>query len=81
MNMRFSAIRSLVSSMILIGSNGHRRVLISLYESLQFPIPPLSVQQKLVKEIKMLETPNATAQNVIDNAAAEKQGILKMWLV
>lgn len=61
-------------------SSGHRRVQISFYESLQIPDPSLSVQQKLVKEIENLEAQIAAAQNVIDNAAAMKQGILKKGL-
>ena len=64
----------------MTGSSGHRRVPISFYESLQIPVPPLSVQQKLVKEIEILEAQIATAQNVIDNAAEKKHGILKKWL-
>jgi restriction endonuclease S subunit len=43
-------------------------------------IPPLPIQQQLVKEIEILEAQIATAQNVIDNAAAQKQAILKKWL-
>jgi hypothetical protein len=37
-------------------------------------------QQKLVKEIEILETQITIAQNVIDNAAVKKQRILKKWL-
>lgn len=46
----------------------------------KIPVPPLPVQQKLVEEIEILEAQIATAQNVIDNAAAQKQAILKKWL-
>jgi len=47
---------------------------------MQIPFPSSSVQQKLVKELEILEGQIATAQNVIDNAAAKKQEILKKWL-
>jgi len=40
----------------------------------KFSFPSLSVRQKLVKEIEILETKIATAQNVIENAAANKEG-------
>jgi len=64
----------------MTGSSGHRRVPISFYENLQIPVPSLTVQQKLAKEIEILEAQIATSQNVIDNAAAKKQGILTKWL-
>ncbi|MEJ7822575.1 MAG: restriction endonuclease subunit S [Chitinophagaceae bacterium] len=48
--------------------------------NLKIPVPPLPVQQQLVKEIEILEVQIATAQNVIDNATAQKQVILKKWL-
>ncbi len=48
--------------------------------NLKIPIPPLPIQQQLVKEIEILEAQIATAQNVIDSAAAQKQAVLKKWL-
>jgi type I restriction enzyme M protein len=64
----------------MTGSSDHRRVPISVYENLKIPVPPLPIQQKLVKEIEILEAQIATAQNVIQNAPTQKQQILKMWL-
>jgi restriction endonuclease S subunit len=64
----------------MTGSSGHRRVPISFYESLQIPLPSLPIQQKLVKEIEILEAQITTAQNVINNAPLKKQEILKKWL-
>lgn len=61
-------------------SRGQRRIQISFYESMQIPVPSFFVQQKLVKDIEILEAQIAEAQNVIDNAATKKQGILKRWL-
>lgn len=64
----------------ITGSGGYRRVPISFYESLQIPVPSLSVQQKSVKEIEILEAQIANAQNVIYNTAVKKQEIFKKWL-
>jgi hypothetical protein len=38
------------------------------------------VDQKLVKEIEILEAQIAAAQNIIQQVPAQKQQILKKWL-
>ena len=62
------------------GASGHRRVPISFYENIKIPVPPISEQQKIVEEIAILEAQIATAQNIIENAPAQKAAILKKWL-
>lgn len=64
----------------MTGSSGHRRVPISFYENIIIPVPSLSVQQKLVKELEILEAQIASAQNIIEQAPTQKQQILKKWL-
>jgi type I restriction enzyme M protein len=48
--------------------------------NLRIALPPLPIQQKLVKEIEILETQIATGQNVIQNAAARKKEVLRKLL-
>jgi len=64
----------------MTGASGHRRVPISFYENIKIPAPPISEQQKIVEEIEILEVQIATAQNVIENAPAQKAAVLKKWL-
>jgi len=64
----------------MTGSSGHRRVPVSFYQNLRIPVPPLPVQQKLVEEIEVLEAQIATSHNIINQAPAQKQQVLKKWL-
>ena len=64
----------------MTGSSGHRRVPISFYENIRIPVPSLTIQQKLISEIEILEAQISTAENIIQEAPAKKQQILKKWL-
>jgi type I restriction enzyme S subunit len=64
----------------MTGASGHRRVPISFYESIKIPVPPIEVQKDFVKEIEKLEEKIFEAQKVINNAASQKQAILKKYL-
>ena len=39
----------------MTGASGHRRVPESFYRSLQIPLPPLNIQQKIVEECKKVD--------------------------
>lgn len=47
---------------------------------LQFPMPPLDIQQQLASEVEQLEVKITEAQAVIDNATERKNAILKKYL-
>jgi restriction endonuclease S subunit len=48
--------------------------------NLKIPLPSITEQQKIVKEIELLETQIAQAKITIENAPAQKQAVLKKWL-
>lgn len=64
----------------MTGASGHRRVPISFYEQLSVPVPSIEDQQKIVTEIEALEGEITKAQQIIDNAPAQKIAILKKYL-
>ncbi len=64
----------------MTGSSGHRRVPVGFYESLRLPVPPLAAQKKLVAAIEKLEDRIIAARQVIAEAAARKQEIMKRYL-
>lgn len=64
----------------MTGSSGHRRVPAGFYESLRLPIPPLATQKKLVATIEKLEAQITASRQVIAEAAARKQEIMKRYL-
>lgn len=64
----------------MTGASGHRRVPISFYEQLSVPVPSIEEQQKIVTEIEALEGEITKAQQIIDNAPAQKIAILKKYL-
>lgn len=64
----------------MTGSSGHRRVPISFYENIKIPVPPLSIQGKLVKKVGIFQAQIASAQNIIQQAPTQKQQVLKKWL-
>lgn len=64
----------------MTGSSGHRRVPISFYENLKIAVPPISDQQDIVSEIEIFQAQIATAKKTIEDAATQKQAILKKWL-
>lgn len=43
-------------------------------------LPPIAIQQQLVKEIEILEGQIIDTKNTLNNAQAQKQTILKKWL-
>lgn len=50
----------------MTGASGHRRVPESFYRSLQIPLPPLDVQQKIVEECKKVDEEFNTSRMTID---------------
>ena len=48
--------------------------------SLQIPVPPLDIQQRLAAEVEQLEAEITQAQAVIDNATERKNAILTKYL-
>lgn len=48
--------------------------------NLKIQLPPLPIQQKLAKEIEILEAQIALAENIIQLSPTKKQQILKKWL-
>lgn len=55
-------------------------ITVKTFDIIKIPVPPLSVQQKLVKEIEILEAQIASAENIIQQSPTQKQQILKKWL-
>lgn len=60
----------------MTGSSGHRRVPISFYESLQIPLPPLKVQEKIVSVIESIESRIILMEAKLPYLADKKQAIL-----
>ncbi|HEY9363625.1 MAG TPA: restriction endonuclease subunit S, partial [Chitinophagaceae bacterium] len=48
--------------------------------NLRIALPSLSIQKELIQEIEILEAQISTAKNIIEQAPAQKQQILKKWL-
>ncbi len=64
----------------MTGASGHRRVPASFYEDFKIPVPPLSVQEDLVKEIEILELQITENQQIISTASQQKQAVMKKYL-
>lgn len=65
---------------VMTGASGHRRVPASFYENLLIPVPPLTVQQRLVTRIENFEKVVATAKAILATAPAKKQAIMQRYL-
>ena len=50
----------------MTGTSGHRRVPISFYQDLQIPLPPLSIQQQIVKECEAIDEEYNTSRMTIE---------------
>ena len=55
-------------------------ITVKTFDIIRIPVPPVDIQQKLVKEIEIIEAQISTAENIIQEAPAQKQKILKKWL-
>jgi type I restriction enzyme M protein len=62
------------------GASGHRRVPANFYENYKIPIPPISEQTALLTAIETLESRIAAAQQVVRDAPAQKQAVMKAHL-
>jgi restriction endonuclease S subunit len=49
-------------------------------QNFKIPVPPFAEQQKLVAEIEAIEAQIAINQQIINEAAAQKQAIMKKYL-
>lgn len=68
------------AEMNFTGSSGHRRVPASFYENYKIPVPPISIQKKLVLEIEKLEQKIIDNQRTVNEAPAQKQAVMKKYL-
>lgn len=68
------------AEMNFTGSSGHRRVPASFYENYKIPVPPIPIQEQLVLEIETLEQKISENQNIINEAANQKQAVMKKYL-
>jgi type I restriction-modification system DNA methylase subunit len=51
-----------------------------MYSDLQIPLPPLSIQEKLVLEVEKLEQVITNNQKIIDESSTLKQQVMKKYL-
>ena len=64
----------------MTGSSGHRRVPASYYENFEVPILPLIEQEKLAKEIEVIEAKIARLEEEIAAIPQQKELVLKKYL-
>ena len=62
------------------GSSGHRRVPALFYENYKIPVPSLTEQAAIVSKIKSIENQTATHQKTINEAAEQKQAVMREYL-
>jgi restriction endonuclease S subunit len=55
-----------VAAQAMTGASGHRRVPKSFLETLRFPLPPLSVQKKIVKAIEAVDAEETQAHQTLE---------------
>jgi type I restriction-modification system DNA methylase subunit/restriction endonuclease S subunit len=51
-----------------------------MYSDLQIPLPPLSIQEKLVSEVEKLEQVITNNQKIVDESSTLKQQVMKKYL-
>ena len=64
----------------MTGSSGHRRVPASYYENFKVPVLPIREQEKIVRQIEILENTIIAEQAKIDSSVDKKKEILKKYL-
>ena len=62
------------------GSSGHRRVPASFYGNYKIPVPSMAEQAALILEIEQLNDLITQSQQIINDAASQKQAIMKKYL-
>ena len=60
----------------MTGASGHRRVPESFYRSLQIPLPPLDIQQKIVEECKKVDEYKLNALKILEDSKKEIDSIV-----
>lgn len=60
----------------MTGASGHRRVPESFYRSLQIPLPPLDIQQKIVEECKKVDEDKLNALKILEDSKKEIDSIV-----
>ncbi|MEO1928632.1 MAG: restriction endonuclease subunit S [Nautiliaceae bacterium] len=65
---------------VMTGASGHKRVPINFYENLKIPLPPIEVQQEIVKQIEKLEKRIRANEEIINSAKTQKEEILRKYL-
>lgn len=64
----------------MTGASGHRRVPIDFYRELPIPVPPLSEQERIIREIEGYEAEIRKAEALMQGVEARKSAILKKYL-
>jgi restriction endonuclease S subunit len=64
----------------MTGSSGHRRVPASYYENFKVPVPSIKEQEKIVKQIEILEQTILAEQAKIDSSEDKKKEVVKKYL-
>ena len=60
----------------MTGASGHRRVPDSFYRSLQIPLPPLDIQQKIVDECKKVDEEVTKAKKYLDDSKSAIDAVI-----